>query len=299
MRKVLIYLVFSTLLIQCQKSGEPVNLDEISPEEDFIVNIETSYGTMKAILYDETPKHKQNFLKLANEGFYTDLLFHRIIKGFMLQGGDPDSRNAGKDDILGRGDPGYTIPAEFNEKLFHKKGALSAARMNDQVNPKKESNGSQFFIVQGQKYTEEELASTAIDYRKLYTYFDSAMRSNEFNEMKSRFASLQTEGSKEDIRNFIVGAKDTLESVYSVELDNPMPQERIEVYTTIGGYPSLDGAYTVFGQVIDGLDVIDVLSAKETGKGDRPLEDLKMKVSLEVMKRKEIEEQFDFKYSSK
>ena len=296
MNKVFIYLILSTLLFQCKDSSEPIKINEILADEDILINIETSYGTMKAILYDKTPQHKKNFLKLANEGFYNDLLFHRIIEGFMIQGGDPDSKGAGKDEILGRGDPGYNIPAEFNKTLFHKKGALSAARQPDQINPERASNGSQFFIVQGQKYTKKELLAAMIDYQKLYTYFDSAMRSNELNDMKSRFATLQTEGSREDIRNFIIEAKDTIETVFDVELDKPLPEERIEAYTTIGGYPTLDDAYTVFGEVVEGLDVIDVLAGKETGKGDRPLEDIKMNITLEVLKKEEIENKYDYNY---
>ncbi|MDR2836040.1 MAG: peptidylprolyl isomerase [Bacteroidales bacterium] len=186
------------------------------------VKIETSKGTMTIMLYDETPLHRDNFIKLVKEGFYNDLLFHRVIKNFMIQGGDPNSKNAPEGAALGNGGPGYTIPAEFNTKYFHKKGALSAARLGDQVNPQKESSGSQFYVVQGLVYTDMQLDQ-----------FE--------NRMNVKYTKAQ---------------RDT--------------------YTTIGGAPYLDSQYTVFGEVIDGLDVIDKIASVETLPGDRPKEDVKI-----------------------
>ena len=186
------------------------------------VLISTDMGDMTIALYDETPKHRDNFLKLAESGFYDGTLFHRVIQNFMIQGGDPSSKNAGPEAMLGNGGPGYTLPAEFNPKLFHKKGALAAARKGDQVNPKKESSGSQFYIVQGRKISEQEL--------ELFQ-----------NRSKKK-----------------------------------MSPEQIKVYTTIGGTYHLDGSYTVFGEVIEGLEVIDKIAAVQTNKMDRPLKDIKM-----------------------
>ena len=128
-----------------------------SGKNDQLVTITTEYGEIVAILYDETPLHKENFIKLAKEGFFNDVLFHRVIQGFMIQGGDPDSRNAPADKQLGNGGPGYTIPAEINPKFFHERGALSAARLGDNINPKRESSGSQFYIVQGTVFKDEDL----------------------------------------------------------------------------------------------------------------------------------------------
>jgi len=186
-----------------------------------LVEIETTLGTMKAILYDATPQHRDNFLKLAEEGFYDDLLFHRVINGFMIQGGDPQSRNADAKQRLGSGGPGYLVPAEFVDTLAHVKGALAAARTN---NPKKKSSGSQFYIVQGRKLSDSQL------------------------DMME---------AQKDIR-------------YT-------PEQR-EIYTTQGGTPQLDQEYTVFGQVIEGLDVLDKIAATATAPGDRPKMDIKMKI---------------------
>lgn len=283
-------------LVGCTQEKYKIDFTSISDKEDILITIETDFGDMKAVLYDETPLHKKNYINLVNVGFYDGLLFHRVIEDFMIQGGDPTSRNASADDILGRGDYGEPIKAEINTSLFHKKGVLSAARKSDQVNPEKKSNGSQFFIVQGKQFSEEELTNSLIDYKKLYTYFDSAMRADDFNEMKTRFAALQTEGNREDIRKFIVRAKDELEQYYNIEIDGTMPEEHKEVYKTLGGYPSLDGAYTAFGEVVDGLEVIDKIATVEKGKGDRPLSDVKMKITLEVMSKKEIMEIYNYKY---
>lgn len=196
-----------------------------------MVKISTNYGDMVIKLYDETPQHRDNFIKLAQKGYYNDLLFHRVIKDFMIQGGDPDSKNAPAGKQLGAGGPGYTIPAEFRSSFIHKKGALSAARQGDQVNPRKESSGSQFYIVQGKKVSDAELNQMEMNYGIKYT-----------------------------------------------------PEQR-EIYKTIGGTPFLDNNYTVFGEVVEGLDVIDKIAAVKTAPGDRPLEDVKMTVT--VMEGKE------------
>lgn len=190
------------------------------------VIIKTSYGDIKIRLYDETPLHRDNFIKLVKEGYYNDLLFHRVINSFMIQGGDPNSRNAQPGQQLGMGGPGYTIPAEIDTNLIHKKGVLSAARMGDNVNPKRESSGSQFYIVQGKTYND-----------------------NELDMMESR-----------------MGRKYT-------------PEQR-QAYKTIGGTPHLDGSYTVFGEVIEGLDVVDKIAAVKTLPGDRPQVDVKFTVEL-------------------
>lgn len=187
--------------------------------------ISTQYGDIKVKLYNETPQHRDNFVKLVEQGFYDGTLFHRIIKEFMIQGGDPNSKNAQPGAMLGNGGPGYTIPAEILPGLIHKKGALSAARLGDQMNPKRESSGSQFYVVQGKKWTDDEL---------------------------NMFAQR--------------GLKLT-------------PEQR-EIYKTIGGTPHLDGAYTVFGEVVEGLDVLDKIAATPTGQVDRPIEDIKMTVKM-------------------
>jgi peptidyl-prolyl cis-trans isomerase B (cyclophilin B) len=181
--------------------------------------IHTDYGDMKGMLYNETPKHRDNFVKLAKSGFYDGLLFHRVISGFMIQGGDPDSKNAKPGQQLGAGGPGYTVPAEFNTAFIHKKGALAAARQGDQVNPTKASSGSQFYIVQGKKMSAAQLTG------------------------------------------------------------NYTPEQK-KIYETIGGTPFLDNQYTVYGEITDGLDVIDKIAACEKGPGDRPAKDIKMTIKI-------------------
>jgi cyclophilin family peptidyl-prolyl cis-trans isomerase len=187
------------------------------------VEIETEFGTMLAVLYSSTPLHRDNFTKLADEGYYDDLIFHRVISEFMIQGGDPSSRNATANQMLGSGGPDYKIPAEFVDTLVHTKGALAAARSN---NPKKESSGSQFYVVQGKKWTADQL--TYIENQKGIHY---------------------------------------------------TPEQR-RLYMEVGGTPHLDKEYTVFGQVVKGLDVIDKIAAVQKNGSDRPLKDVKMKIRV-------------------
>lgn len=188
-------------------------------EKEHIVAITTDLGTIKLKLYNETPQHRDNFLKLANEGFYDSTLFHRVIREFMIQGGDPQSKGAPAGKMLGNGDVGYTVPAEFNPALFHKKGALCAARTE---NPAKASSGCQFYIAQGKVYTEAQLKGMG----KTFT------------------------------------------------------PEQIKAYTTVGGVPFLDMGYTVYGEVTEGLDVLDKIAAVQIGSGDRPVKDVMMKVKV-------------------
>lgn len=199
---------------------------ETTDTTEALVKITTDYGTMVVMLYNETPLHRDNFVKLVKQGFYDNLLFHRVIKAFMIQGGDPDSKNAAPGVPLGQGGPGYTIPAEFNTELIHKKGALAAARMGDNVNPSKASSGSQFYIVQGKVWPLEEL--------------------NMIEQQQ--------------------GIRFTL--------------KQKQLYSTIGGTPHLDNGYTVFGEVTEGLNVIDAIAAVQTAPGDRPLKDVRMKMEL-------------------
>ena len=195
-------------------------------QERTTVLISTSLGDMVVELYNETPQHRDNFIKLVKERFYDGTLFHRIIPSFMIQGGDPDSKAAAPNVRLGNGGPGYTIPAEFVDGLYHKKGVLAAARLGDAVNPKKESSGSQFYLVQGQVFTEEKLSSFGFRSGKKYT------------------------------------------------------EEQTKTYVTIGGTPHLDGAYTVFGEVVKGLDIIELIANQRRDKNNRPLKDVEMSISI-------------------
>lgn len=194
-----------------------------------MIEMQTTAGRLVIELYDQTPQHRDNFIKLAESGYYDSLLFHRVINQFMIQGGDPDSKNAPKGKQLGQGGPGYTVPAEFVDSLLHVKGALAAARTGDMVNPTKASSGSQFYIVQGRVFSDSEL-----------------------NNFEMRSGRKYTEAQR-------------------------------ELYKTVGGTPHLDGAYTVYGRVVEGLDVIDKIASSPTAPGDRPVEDVRI-LSVKVLK---------------
>lgn len=198
----------------------------VEPLENVKVAVETTYGTMVIQLYDATPQHRDNFVKLVNEGFYDGLLFHRVIEEFMIQGGDPNSREASSGTALGSGGPGYQIPAEFVDTLYHGYGAVAAARTGDAVNPEKKSSGSQFYIVQGRTFTQDEL--NMLEARTGKTFSDKQRK----------------------------------------------------LYSEQGGTPFLDGAYTVFGRVVEGLEVIDKIAAQRVDRNNRPVEDVEMKMRL-------------------
>jgi len=260
---------------------------------DYLVTISTDYGEMKAVLYDETPKHKENFLKLVNEGFYDSLLFHRVIQGFMIQGGDPESKNAAPGQRLGGGGPGYTVPAEFVPSLFHKKGALSAARQGDQANPERASSGSQFYIVQGQVVPEEQLA---YDQRKIGEALQKCMTQMPESDLAKSLAELQMAGDQQAFVDKVYDSMEELEELTEIDLSSSFTEEEIEVYSTIGGTPSLDKNYTVFGQVIAGLEVIDSIAAVSTAPGDRPINDVRMMVTVEELSKEQIASRYDYNY---
>lgn len=242
------------------------------------VEIETTYGNIDIQLYDETPGHRDNFLKLAEEGFYDGTLFHRVISEFMIQGGDPNSKGASPEARLGDGGPGYQLEAEIvYPQFFHKRGALSAARQGDQVNPEKKSSGSQFYLVQGKVFTEEELDQLekmrgerqrqqimmkyATPYRNDLAGFQQANDRAGFEALMKQIEQ-EAAPEMEAVEDFVI------------------PEDHRQVYTTVGGVPHLDGDYTVFGEVVKGMEVIDSIAALEVNNMDRPLEDvvLKMKV---------------------
>lgn len=216
------YLSFFIFLFSCTASKKSVT----KVKEPVKVKIETDSGTIIVQLYDKTPLHRDNFVKLVKEGFYDSILFHRVINDFMIQGGDPNSKNAPPGIVLGEGGLSYTIPAEFDTTLFHKKGALAAAREGDNSNPTKASSSTQFYLVQGKTFTDEEL-----------------------NKIEERFKI-------------------------------KIPENHRKVYRTIGGTPHLDMNYTVFGEVISGLDVIDKIAGTATDENNRPLQNIKMKITI-------------------
>lgn len=292
-----IQLAFMALFIFALAScGGSENKTETKSEaalvgNDYLVTIKTDMGEMKAILFDKTPLHKENFIKLVNEGFYDSLLFHRVIQGFMIQGGDPNSKAAGPQDRLGNGGPGYTIPAEFDTSLFHKKGALSAARLGDQANPERASSGSQFYIVQGQVVPQ---ATTQLNMQALSQCVTDLRKNDPDNPLNKQLEDAFNEGGDEMFRAKAMELAEELSKATGNKLR--MSAKEVEVYTTIGGTPFLDGAYTVFGQVIQGLEVLDQIAAVQTAPGDRPISDVRMFVSVEEMSKAEIAKKYGYTY---
>ena len=286
------------LMIGCSDS-EPA---KEKPEDttlsgtDQVVTISTQFGDMHAILYDETPQHKANFLKLINQGFYNDLLFHRVIDGFMIQGGDPDSKTATAEQRLGMGGPGYTVPAEIIPTLFHRKGALSAARQPDQVNPERASSGSQFYIVHGKVAPREKLEG--IDEGKVGQAYQQLMRTMPESDLDKEYqATLAANPTdRTAIRDKVFSTTDQLAQLTGMEFK--MAQDRIDVYSTEGGVPFLDDQYTVFGRVISGLEVIDQIAAVQTGTADRPVQDVRMNIKVEEMPKSLIIEKYGDPYKN-
>ncbi len=242
--------------------------------EEKKVEIRTDLGNIRVKLYNETPKHRDNFLKLVREGFYKDLLFHRVIKDFMIQGGDPKSKGASSETSLGGGDVGYTIPAEMDETLIHKKGALAAARTGDEVNPKRESSGCQFYIVQGKLSNDAELNQTE-------KYQENKAKERRFKELclerSEEIRNLQITRNREGLMKLQSEFEDILDKEFKNKKYKYTAEQR-ETYKTIGGTPFLDREYTVFGEVIDGLDVVDKIASVVTGNADRPKSDLKFEI---------------------
>lgn len=236
------------------------------------VRIQTMLGDIDVRLYDETPLHRDNFLKLVKEGYYDGTLFHRVIKDFMVQGGDPDSKGAPAGKMLGAGGPGYTIEAEIKDTLFHKRGALAAARQGDQVNPERRSSGSQFYIVWGQVFNEGQLRQFAKQTRmqRVKEAFNALVAEHRAEIMQMR---------RERNREGLLELQEKLAAEAEKKVGNVgFSDEQVRIYSTIGGTPHLDGQYTVFGEVVEGLDVVEMIQQTPTRRGDRPLDDIEMRV---------------------
>lgn len=237
------------------------------------VKLETTQGDIVVALYNETPKHRDNFIKLAKEGVYDSTLFHRVIKQFMIQAGDPDSKTANDTASLGSGDVGYTIPAEFVPKFFHRKGALAAARMGDDVNPNRESSGCQFYIVTGRKFREAQLLDMAAqkNNQRVETIFNELARKHMKEIYKLR---------KANDDNALMELQDSLEAqAYAMAKEEEpfmFTPEQLAAYSTVGGAPHLDGAYTVFGEVVSGMETVEKIEITKTGRADRPIENVRI-----------------------
>ena len=244
------------------------------------VRIKTSMGDIVVRLYDETPKHRDNFVKLAKEGYFDGTLFHRVIRDFMIQGGDPDSKGAPAGKNLGTGGPDYTIPAEFVfPKLYHKRGALSAARTGDEVNPNRESSGSQFYIVWGKTYKPAELKQME---RQLAMQQEQAVFNQLVADNKAKIMELRRNRDRAGLQEL---QDDLIASTKAICAEKGLPKftdEQVESYTTVGGTPFLDNQYTVFGEVEEGLEIVGKIQEVETGRNDLPKDDVVM-LSVEVI----------------
>lgn len=245
------------------------------------VEVKTSMGDFVVELYNETPQHRDNFVKLAREGYYDGVLFHRVINQFMVQAGDPSSKSADSTAVLGEGDPGYTLPAEFvYPKYFHKRGVLAAARTADQVNPERRSSGSQFYVVTGRVYTPDMLdgmKKRQADQRKQQIFNDFAMQHiDSIRAMQSR----NDMAGLEALQNELIAKTEAQYATAPFEFT----PEQVEAYTTVGGTPHLDGQYTVFGEVVQGYETINKIQNVETGAHDRPRTDVKI-ISMRVLEQ--------------
>jgi peptidyl-prolyl cis-trans isomerase B (cyclophilin B) len=263
-------------------------------EKDQLVTIHTPYGDMKLVLYDVTPQHKANFLKLAAEGMYDSTNFHRVMQGFMIQGGDvlqKKGADPNNEEIKKIGQ--NTLAAEFVDTLFHKKGALAAARQPDEMNPEKRSSGSQFYIVQGNVFTEDQLTT---DQEKLNNGIRQLLQMEGYDSLRQELIGLYQTGDYDAYTKKVMELKPVVENELNIKLDKEISPERLEAYTTQGGAPHLDDTYTVFGEVVDGLEVIDEIAEQPTGAAHKPEEDIYMTVTVEELPKKKITELYGFQY---
>lgn len=266
MKKIIYVLAFAAMMGGCDRNRGTV------------LRMETSLGDIRLRLYDETVVHRENMLKLVREGYYNGILFHRVIQDFMIQAGDPNSKTARTGMLLGDKDAGYTLKAEIEPGYFHKRGVLAAARESDEVNPERCSSGSHFYIVKGKVYTPEELAATVdkINNRRYTALFGRLKQAREGEIVKYQLvndydALMRINGELSE------AAREQFEAVKLV-----LSEEQVKAYTTVGGTPHLDGEYTVFGEVVEGLEVLDRISAEPTDENNRPLKDVVIrKVAVE------------------
>lgn len=252
--------------------------------KDYLVKIKTQYGDMTVVLYDETPLHKKNFLELARSGRYDSTIFHRVIEGFMIQGGNVAAKEGIQEKEEDR------VPAEIVEGFYHTKGALAAARQPDGVNPDKLSSSSQFYIVDGMSW---EMMSTNIEL--LNAKISEMLRDSAYSDLLSQFQELARQRDNNGMVELALANKSLVEEIYGIDLTvdaSKYPEE----YQANGGYPFLDGEYTVFGKVVEGMDVIDKIAAVRTAAMDRPVEPVPMSMEIIEMKKKDVTETYGVVY---
>lgn len=248
-------------------------------EEPKRVRITTNFGEMVVELYDETPLHRDNFIDLVEQGFYDSLQFHRIIENFMIQGGDPTSKNADSTAHLGDNGPGYTLPAEIVDTLYHKRGVLAAAREGDKINPLRRSSGSQFYIVQGQVFNQQEIINVNRKRVKMYgnQAFQNFLNDSSNATFKSEIVAAQRERDRKKLSQLMAENQAEISEIAS---SFKLNSEQEALYTSIGGAPHLDGGYTVFGELISGFEVLDQIAAVHTNENNRPLKPVIMQMEV-------------------
>ncbi|MDD4225420.1 MAG: peptidylprolyl isomerase [Mariniphaga sp.] len=270
MKKMFVFLIFA-LLITTFSCGHAMQNGE---KADVI--IKTAQGDIRIKLYDKTAAHKKNYEKLIQENFFDGLLFHRVIKNFMIQGGDPDSRNAQLGERLGGGSLDYTLPAEIIPEYFHKWGAVAAARRGDASNPEKRSSSSQFYIVQGRVFSHGELDT--LEMVKNQQIFNDKMR-DQILSVQEEMQQYRDQNDRDGFNLKMAEIREKVDSIMEVQgIKFRFTKEQRQIYTTVGGYPSLDGDYTVFGEVVEGMEVVDKISEVDTDQNDRPIQDIQMKI---------------------
>ncbi len=252
----------------------------------YLITLHTEFGEIKMVLYDQTPRHKENFLKLARSGAYDSTTFHRIIKDFMIQGGDVMAKP-------GYEGSEYTIPAEFVDTLIHYRGAVAAARQSDQMNPKRASSGSQFYIVQGRVWSARELTT---DMKKVNQYIPKLAEVPGYQGVIDTLNALYYGAGMEAFNDKMFELVPVMEERFGISFSVPYSKERLQLYTTLGGQPHLDDTYTVFGRVVEGMDVVDKIAAVITGPGDKPREDVPMTVEVEAMPKKKLQKKYPWPY---
>lgn len=259
-------------------------------EKDYLITFDTKYGKMYAILYDETPVHKENFIDLASSGRYDSTSFYRIIEDFMIQGGDVFNKEGMKQEDW------YTLPAEFDESLIHEKGSIAAARQGDNTNPEMRSSGCQFYIVEGKVYDKTALTT---DIRKLQQVFSKYLQLDSHSELRNKYRDLYRKGEYDSINSLMLSNKIVLEKFFNLNLGLDKRINQIQAYTTEGGTPHLDDTYTVFGKVIKGLDVLDEIASLETTENSTPITPVYMKVNVALISKKKIAKEYGYQYLQK
>lgn len=264
MRNIILLIALTILTFSCSQDKN----------DSRIIKIQTEKGEIVVRLYNETPIHRDNIIKLADEKYYDGQIFHRIINNFVVQGGDPTTKNALPDSLYGNGGPDYLLDAEIKDTLLHKRGAIGMAREGDDINPEKKSSGSQFYIVTGKTFTQQQLDDLE---KKLESKNKSKIYKTIF---ENKLAKLKDKTNIDTV-SLSLEISIAFDSIWEKEPKFRLTEMQRKIYSTIGGIPHLDGNYTVFGEVIQGMDIVDYFSAVNTDQNDRPMKDIKFNIVVE------------------